>query len=149
MLTKYLTTLSVIAALLFTAVGCGSSMVIQDVDYSQPIESVLTPDADQVIHDQRFAIKFSIAKVLEQEGIQSADEVRLIRNRAGYYFLTAKGFNNVYVFKPGEHELKKKEIIEISSEGIGDPAFNQRDRYIELVDRATGQTYNLDQTGRR
>ncbi|MCC5940994.1 MAG: hypothetical protein JJU37_05580 [Balneolaceae bacterium] len=149
MLTKYLTTLSVITALIFTAVGCGSSMVIQNVDYSQPIESVLAPDADQMIHDQRFAIKFSIAKVLEREGMQTVDEVRLIRNRAGFYFLTAQGFNNVYVFEPGERELKKKEIIEISSEGIGDPAFNQRDRYIELVDRATGQTYNLDQTGRR
>lgn len=149
MLTKYLTTFSVITALLFTAIGCGSSIVIQDVDFSQPVESVLTPDSDQVIHDQRFAIKFSIAKILEREGMQSVDEVRLIRNRAGYYFITADGFNNVYVFEPAERELKKKRVIEISSDGIGNPAFNQRDRYIELVDRTSGLTYNLDQTGRR
>ncbi len=149
MLTKYLTTFTVIIALLFTAIGCGSSMVIQDVDFSQPIESVLTPDSDQMVHDQRFGIKFSIAKILDREGIQSVDEVRLIRNRAGYYFITADGFNNVYVFEAAERELKKKNVIEISSEGISSPAFNQRDRYIELVDRASGQTYNLDQTGRR
>ena len=124
-------------------------MVIHNVDFSQPVESVLTPDSDQVIHDQRFAIKFSIAKILEREGMQSVDEVRLIRNRAGYYFITANGFNNVYVFKPADQELKKKLVIEISSDGIGDPAFNQRDRYIELVDQVSGQTYNLDQTGRR
>jgi len=149
MLTKYLTTFTVIIALLFTAIGCGSSMVIQGVDFSQPIESVLTPDSDQMVHDQRFGIKFSIAKILDREGIQSVDEVRLIRNRAGYYFITADGFNNVYVFEAAERELKKKNVIEISSEGISSPAFNQRDRYIELVDRASGQTYNLDQTGRR
>ncbi|TVR13852.1 MAG: hypothetical protein EA391_13600 [Balneolaceae bacterium] len=149
MLTKYITTFTVITALLFTAMGCGSSMVIQDVDFSQSIESVLTPDSDQTVHDQRFGIKFSIAKILEREGMQSVDEVRLIRNRAGYYFITADGFNNVYVFEPAERELKKKRIIEISSQGISNPAFNQRDRFIELVDRVSGQTYNIDHTGRR
>ncbi len=149
MLTRYLTSLTVLMALLFTAIGCGSSMVIQNVDYSQPLESVLAPDSELMVHDQRYAIKFSIGKILERENIGSVEEIRLIRNKAGYYFLTAKGFQHVYVFEPSEGELKKKEIIEISNDGLGDPAFNQRDSHIELIDRTTGQAYNLDQTGRR
>lgn len=129
--------------------ACGTSLVIQDVDYSQPLESVLTPGADNQIHDQRYAIKFSISPVLQEEGVASADEIRLIRNRAGYYFITAPGFSNVYVFEPDENELKLKNKIEITGDRLGQPAFNQRNTHIELVDRASGQTYNIDQNGRR
>lgn len=137
-------TLSLCVALLFGAAACGPSLVIQNVDYSQPVESVLTPDGDAMVHDQRYAIKFSISSILEEEGVSSVDEIRLIRNRAGYYFVTAEGFSNVYVFEADESELKLAKKIEISGDGLGQPAFNQRDTYIELVDRATGQTYNLD-----
>lgn len=144
-----ITTLSLCVALLFGAAACGPSLVIQDVDYSQPIESVLTPDANNEVHDQRYAIKFNITPILESEGTSSADEIRLIRNRAGYYFVTAAGFNSVYVFQPAENELKLKSEIEISEEGINRPAFNLRNGNIELVDRETGDTYNLDQNGLR
>jgi hypothetical protein len=88
-------TLSLCVALLFGAAACGPSLVIQNVDYSQPVESVLTPDGDAMVHDQRYAIKFSISPILEDEGVSSVDEIRLIRNRAGYYFVTAEGFSNV------------------------------------------------------
>jgi len=144
-----LTTLSLCVALLFGAAACGPSLVLQGVDYAQPIESVLTPDADTEVHDQRYAVKFTIAPVLEEEGVSSVDEIRLIRNSAGYYFLTAAGFNNVYVFEPGESELSLKTKIEITGNGLSQPAFNQRDGHIELVDMATGDTYTLDQSGRR
>jgi hypothetical protein len=137
-------TLSFCVAFLFGAAACGPTLVIQDVDYSQPVESVITPDADNEIHDQRYAIKFSIQSLLEEEGITSVDEVRLIRNSAGYYFLTAYGFNHVYVLGPDESELKLKKRIQISEEGIGQPAFNQRGTHIELIDRSAGRTYNLD-----
>ncbi len=144
-----LITLSLCVALLFGAAACGPSIVLQGVDYAQPIESVLAPDANAEVHDQRYAVKFTIAPVLEEEGASSVDEIRLIRNSAGYYFLTAAGFNNVYVFEPGESELSLKRKIEISASGLQQPAFNQRDGHIELVDLGTGNTYNLDQSGRR
>lgn len=144
-----LTTLTLCVALLFGAAACGPSLVLENVDYAQPIESVLAPDDNSEVHDQRYAVKFSIAPVLEEEGLTSVDEIRLIRNRAGYYFLTAAGFNNVYVFEPAESELALATIIEITENGLEQPALNQRDEHIELVDIGTGETYNLDQSGLR
>ncbi|TVR26191.1 MAG: hypothetical protein EA390_15015 [Balneolaceae bacterium] len=144
-----ITTLSLCVALLFGAAACGPSLVIQNVDYAQPLESVLSPDTENQVHDQRYAIKFNISGILEEEGVSSVDEIRLIRSRAGYYFVTASGFNNVYVFETDESELKLENKIEITANGLGQPAFNQRDSHIELVDRATGDTYNLDHNGLR
>lgn len=143
-----ITTLALCVAILFGAAACGPSLVIQNVDYAQPIESVLSPDSNNDVHDQRYAIKFNVTNILEEEGSSSVDEVRLIRNGAGYYFVTAAGFNSVYVFKADENELKLENRIEITGEGLGQPAFNQREGFIELVDRATGDTYNLDHEGR-
>ena len=137
------------AALLFGAAACGPSLVLQGVDYAQPIESVLSPNSNAEIHDQRYAVKFNISPILEEEGVTSVDQVRLIRNSAGYYFLTAAGFNNVYVFTPEESELSLETKINISGNGLQQPAFNQRDGQIELVDMATGDTFNLDQNGLR
>lgn len=135
-------------ALLFGVTACGPSLVLQDVDYAQPVESVLEPDSNTDVHDQRYAVKFNIAPVLEEEGVSSVDEIRLIRNTAGYYFLTASSFTSVYVFEPGEGELSLKNKIDISDEGLQQPAFNQRQGRIQLVDLETGNTYNLDHNGR-
>jgi hypothetical protein len=144
-----LTTLLLCVALMFGAAACGPSLVLEGVDYAQPIESVLAPDDNAEVHDQRYAVKFSISPVLEEEGVSQVDEIRLIRNRAGYYFLTAAGFNHVYVFEPSDSELALATKIEITEDGLEQPAFNQRNEYIELVDLGTGESYNLDQSGRR
>jgi hypothetical protein len=53
------------------------------------------------------------------------------------------------VFAPEESELSLETIINITGNGLQQPAFNQRNGQIELVDMATGDTYNLDQNGRR
>ena len=144
-----LLTLTMCVALLFGAAACGPSIVLQGVDYAQPIESVLSPNSDAEVHDQRYAVKFNISPVLEEEDVSSVDQVRLIRNSAGYYFLTAAGFSNVYVFAPGESELALETKISITGNGLQQPAFNQRSGRIELVDLATGDTFNLDQNGLR
>jgi hypothetical protein len=59
--------------------------------------------------------------------------VRVIRDREGFYYITAPNFKNVYVFKPGEGELKQQRRIEIGETAMADPKFNQRDTYIELL----------------
>lgn len=132
--------------LMLGIVSCGPSLVIQNVDYAHPLESVLEPDSENMVHDDRYAIDFSIAPILEAEGISSVNEIRLIRNSDGYYFVTANGFNNVYVFFPAEGELELENTIEFET-GLGEPAFNQREDYIELVDLANDETYRLDQEG--
>lgn len=130
--------------ILLSVTACGPSLVLHNVDYSQPIESVLEADADFNVHDQRYAVKFSIAPLLTEEGVSGVDEIRIIRNRAGYYFVTASGFNNVYIFAPGASKLELVEKMLVSSNGLSQPAFNQRDTYIELIDRDTGETFNLN-----
>lgn len=142
-----LTTLITSVALIISVAACGPSLVISDVDYAQPIESVASPDGNNIITDQRYAISFSVAPILEEENVSSANEVRLIRNNRGYYFVTAAGFNNVYVFEPSESELKLKSKIELTADGLGQPALNQRSDHIEVVDRSTGQTYQVNEEG--
>lgn len=132
--------------LMFGIVSCGPSLVIQNVNYAHPLESVLEPDSENMVHDDRYAIDFSIAPILEEEGTTSVNQIRLIRNNTGYYFVTANGFSNVYVFFPAESELKLENTIEFEA-GLGEPAFNQREDYIELVDLAKGETYRLDHEG--
>lgn len=133
--------------LMVGTVSCGSSLVIENVDYSQPLESVLTPNSENIVHDQRYAIKFSVSPILEAEGRESVNEVRLIRNTTGYYFVTANGFQNVYVFAPGEGELQLENTIEFTENNLQEPAFNQRNDYVELVDLSDGETYRLDKEG--
>lgn len=134
---------------MISVAACGPSLVIQNVDYSQPIESVITPDADNTVHDQRYAISFSVAPLLADEGVSSVNEVRLIRNNKGYYFVTAEGFSNVYVLQAAEGELTLKTKIQLTGNGLGQPAFNQRGDHIEVVDRASGQTYQVNEEGIR
>ena len=80
------------------------------------------------------------------EGLRDVNEIRLIRNRDGFYFLTADGFSSVYVLKPGEGELVVHEQIELE-EPLERPAFNQRGTHIELIGQNFTQTYYLDQNG--
>lgn len=123
-------------AVLLTA--CGSTMSIKNVDFSQPIETVLVADRDANVQDVRGGINFNLTEVLKSESISKdafmGTEVRLIRNHQGYYFLTATGFNHVYVFETEENELKLLNKIRVTSQGLQNPAFNQRMPYIQLID---------------
>lgn len=136
-----------LCTLMIGTVSCGSSLVIQNVDYSQPLESVLTPNGENVVHDQRYAIKFSVSPILETEGRESVNEIRLIRNTAGYYFVTANNFQNVYVFAPGQGVLELEHTIEFTENPLQEPAFNQRTDYIELIDLSDGESYRLNEEG--
>ena len=61
-------------------------------------------------------------------------EIRMIRDKAGYIFMTGKDFKNVYVFIPVEGGFKLENKILISEKNLSAPAFNQKLQNIELLD---------------
>lgn len=141
-----ITTLVASVALLMSVGACSS--YIPYVDYSQPFESAVTPDGNFYIQDVRYGITFSVEPLLRRENMEDVDEVYLIRNRTGFYFVTAPGFNSVYVLEPDPGELKIDREIELTGDGLGRPGFNQRGDHIEVIDRATGEVYQVNENGR-
>lgn len=141
-----ITSLVIGFALLASVAACSS--YIPYVDYSQPFESAVAPDANHYIQDARYGITFSVQPLLRRENMEAADEVYLIRNNMGYYFVTAPGFSHVYVLEPRPGELKIDNEIELSGNGLGQPGFNQRRDHIEVIDRATGEVYRINENGR-
>lgn len=126
------------------------SLVIENVDYSQPIESVLNVNDDGRVSDVNTGLSFNLMPLqyIETEDTSSVTtpEVRVIRNHQGYYFVTAPGYSNVFVLKPDEGVLRLHETILIDESGITNPAFNQRPPVIELLD-GTEQVYRLTSDG--
>ncbi|MEX0681248.1 MAG: hypothetical protein WD097_07680 [Balneolales bacterium] len=137
-----------IAAILVFMVACGPSLTLTNVDYSQPMESVMSPDANGNVEDPRMGISFDITPLNVEERGENAslpDEVRLIRSNEGYYFVTAPGYSNVYVFTSAEGSLELHATIPVSEAGLAEPAFNQRAPYIQLVDGSS--EYRLTKDG--
>ncbi len=129
-----------------------SSIKLEPVDFSWPIENVLEIRGDFNVTSVRYAISLNLRKVFETEEMIKnnaplASQVRIIRNRDGYYFITANKFKNVYVFKPEEKSLVLFKKIEINEKGIENPAFNQRGSYIELISDNGKKKYKLTQDG--
>lgn len=137
------------AVLLFTS-AC-KTFEVQNVNYSQQVESVLIPTQSGEVTDSRYGISFNILPFQFQEMEDSSsvivDEVRLIRNQSGFYFITANGFSNVYVMEPIESGLKLKEKITVSESGLIRPAFNLRAPFVQLVDTETSDIYTLNENG--
>jgi hypothetical protein len=115
-----------------------SSLTIQGVDFGWPVESVLTVDSNNRIEERRYGVTMRIAPIAEAEFKDSTgllgSEVRLLRSTEGFYFLTAKRFKNVYVFAPGVSELTLRSTILVATDGLREPAMNQRPPYVELLD---------------
>lgn len=135
-----------VAAVFFT--GCKQSMVISQVDYSQSIESVLEPDEDGVVEDQKHGLKFNIKPIqfaeTQDTSSVTTEEVRYIRGQEGYYYLTAPDYKHVYVMAPEKGKLKLQKKMKVTDEGIGKPALNQRMTHIQLVNRATEEVWKVD-----
>lgn len=132
-------------------VGCGSKMTIKRVNYSQPLESVLETSENGKVEAVEHGLSFNIKPIQYKETKDTSsvttEKVHLIRNSKGYYFLTASGYNNVYVLQPETGSLKLHKAIKITQEGLSQPAFNQREPYIQLIDRESDQTYRLTEKG--
>lgn len=137
------------AVLLFTS-AC-KTFEVKNVNYAQQVESVLVPTESGEVTDSRYGISFNILPFQYEEMEDSSSvlvkEVRLIRNQNGFYFITANGFNNVYVMEPVNNGLKLKQKINVSESGLIKPAFNLRSPFIQLVDTETSETYTLNEKG--
>jgi hypothetical protein len=136
-------------AILFMA--CGSKMAIERVNYSQSLETVVQPSETGAVDDIKHGLSFNIKPIQYKETRDTSsvttDKVHLIRNAKGFYFVTAPGYNNVYVMRPETGKLNLHKTIHISDNGIGKPAFNQRDPHIQLINQETDETYRLTEEG--
>lgn len=135
--------------LLFTS-AC-KTFEVKNVNYAQQVESVLVPTESGEVTDSRYGISFNILpfqfEELQDSSSVQVSEVRLIRNHNGFYFITANGFNSVYVMEPTKGALKLKEKINVSESGLIKPAFNLRSPFVQLIDTETSETYTLNEKG--
>ncbi len=128
--------------------GCKQSMVISKVDYSQSIESVLTPNEDGVVRDVQHGLTFNI-KPLQYAEMQdtssvTTSQVRYIRGKEGFYYITAPNYKNVYVMIPEKGRLKLEKKLKISETGLEQPALNQRTSHIQLINQSSGEAWKLN-----
>lgn len=134
-------TYSVSLILFFSAslwiTGCGS-FVVDKVNYAHQLETVMIPDAEGQVTDQRHGIAFNVTPFAQEEWgedtEQSINEIRMIRDDEGFYYITSAGFSNVYIMSPEKGKMKLKKKFKVSDSGLSEPAFNYRSDHIELVD---------------
>ena len=128
--------LLLVASLLF--ISACSTLILKPANFAWPVESVLNVDNNGKVDIKRYSIDFDARELFLKEtgdslGYQN-QQLRVIRNAYGYYFMVAKNFKNVYVFTVDEGTFRLEKQIKISDKvGILNPAFNQRPPYIELV----------------
>ena len=134
-------------AALLALPGC-ASVTLKPVDFSWPFESVLTTDATGFAKGEPKTIAFNATELFKAEKAPTtgADQVvRVIRDDAGYYYITSPGFKHVYIFEGGDGRLTLEKKVLIAEEGMEKPFFNRRELGIELV--ANGQVYLLNKKG--
>ncbi len=116
--------------------GC-SSLLLTPVNFAWPLESALKVDESGNITENRYAVTINVKNMfLDETGVAdkfAGNEVHIIRNEKGFYFLTAAKFKNVYIFVAAEGSLKLTNKILVDAKGIENPAFNQREPNIELI----------------
>ena len=118
--------------------GC-SSVILQPADFSWPIESVLKVNDKGYVTEDRYSFKINVKPLFQEEFADSTNtrgrEIRIIRDEAGYYYITGTDFKNVYLFLPVNNGVKMESKISISdSLALSAPAFNQKQPNIELID---------------
>lgn len=128
--------------------GC-SSIKLEPANFAWPIENVVTTDESGSVVIDRYSTEFNASNLFKAEFGDSTEiagkELRVIRDQFGFYFMTAKGFMNVYVFEVDNGKFVQSGKIFITKEGMTNPALNQRAPNIELLDN--DRTYILDSKG--
>ncbi len=119
-------------------IGC-TSLQLQPADFSWAAEEIVEVGSKGMVDAKRYSIAFTVTPLLAKEfaadtmAAKNTNEVRLIRDKAGFYYLTGKKFKNVYVLAQSDGALAVSSTIAISAEkAMDDPKFDQKDTYIEL-----------------
>ncbi len=119
--------------------GC-STLQLQPADFSWVTEEILDVTGSGMVSAQRYSVEFNAKPLLAKEfaadsmAAKNTKTIRVIRDKAGFYFVTGPKFKNVYVLAQAEGSLSLNNTIVISPEKpMEDPKFNQRDSYIELI----------------
>jgi hypothetical protein len=131
------TTLNVFVGMLAIFFAGCSTLLLRPADFSWPIEVALKPDGKGNVQEARYQVSFNVKALLFEE-LQDSIAVtkhtlHILRDQAGDYFITAKGFKNVYVFSQGDGALKLEKKIFISETGLEAPAFNKKTPYVYLI----------------
>ncbi|MEG8989686.1 hypothetical protein VJY32_07900 [Ignavibacteria bacterium 4148-Me] len=118
--------------------GC-AAVILRPADFSWPIENAIKINEKGFIKEDRYTFSVNVKPIFYEEfkdsNLALGKEIRIIRSQAGYYFLTASNFKNVYVLIPVEGGMKLINKIKISeTEPLTSPAFNQKSPNIELID---------------
>jgi len=132
-----------------TVSGCLMHQKITPVDYAWTLESVLNVDRNGAVKGPPKTPTFNAKQLFTWEQcagtMNQPETLRLIQNQAGFYFITAPGFKNVYVFRPGDASLELINTIGIDPNGMSRPAFNQRVPFIQLIHGS--KVFMLDEKG--
>ena len=119
-------------------VGC-SSLQLQPADFSWAAEEIIEVGSKGMVDAKRYSVAFTVTPLLAKEfaedsmAAKNTKEIRLIRDKAGFYYLTGKKFKSVYVLVQSEGALAVNNTLTISAEKpMDDPKFDQKDSYIEL-----------------
>ena len=124
--------------LLVMIVGACSSLTLKPADFSWPIENALKVDNKGYVEEQRYAFTLKVKSLFFEEFADSNNfagkEIRIIRDKLGYVYITGKNFKNVYVFMSVEGGMKLEKKFMITEKGLVSPAFNQKSPNIELLD---------------
>ncbi len=120
--------------------GCGG-LALRPAEFAWPFESVFKVDSKGLAAEEeepaRYFIKFNAKPLLFEEtgdSVHVEDRAfRVIRDGAGFYFITGKEFKNVYVFSSSDGALTLEKKIAVSEKGLESPAFNQRPPLIQLL----------------
>jgi hypothetical protein len=131
----------IVCILALQSTGC-STLVLRPVDFSWPIEAALQPDGKGNVREARYQVSFNVKALLFEElqdsTAASKHTLHILRDQAGYYFVTAKGFKNVYVFGHGDGALTLYKKILVSEKGLDAPALNQRVPHVSLSNEKKG-----------
>jgi hypothetical protein len=132
--------------IMLISAGC-SSIILQPADFSWPLESVLKVNDKGYVAEDRYSFKLNVKPLFQEEFADSTNtsgkEIRIIRDEAGYYYITGADFKNVYLFLPVNSGIKMESKIAISdSLALSAPAFNQKEPNIELIDGASKYLLN-------
>ena len=139
--------LMVMGVLIISLVGC-SSLKLAPANFAWSIETVLPVDQNGMVTEKRYAFSFNAKPLFFAEKGDSAlyydEELHIIKNEKGFYFITAKSFSSVYVFQESDGALALTNKISFEQK-LMNPAFNSRFPWIELVDGDS--KYLLDNKG--